>query len=721
MSGHTRKPAGRREAGARGGHRAGADDYDSYDDYRVGTEDAAQRFMDTGYDSTGVERGAGRPRTRGRRRAAADEHARPHLSRRIAKAGPLALALAVGGAVAAFAAPANAPAAPAAPQPTCTLRLPDQPLTAQGLATPFVLSGGGGQACHESDSGTAAFVQGLVLDPATGHLSVYDPLVVDAGMQPAAAPTVPALPANAVVALWFGFNGDILALTGGGVKAGSCVNGTENSPFGQFSYCNATAFFTAANAAIARGEITVPPPDQAADGRACPTTRDFGIVDQDQSDNVTTTYLVLPDGRTAQNTRSAARKLAGKTPAVMANGSDNLLLDHFVDPALDCAPFTAPDLANPGFQATGLGLNELQAAAYQAAPIALVPLNDPMALDGSGGASDTKTDLYRAGVDQPPLSQASGSAAQYCENIRTIGVTRTRLDRSLTDTTSSPDPGAASNLFTFLAQRLQQSYVNLGCEQLLNERNPVHLKTDANGLAVDATFDQVSGAGPTPSPSASSRAGASPSTHASASMSPATTATAKPSQTPSHMPPSVKSSPTPTQTPGGSDDSTHSPGSAGSPSTDAATSTGPPNQSAHQTKPSQPGQPAAGTATATPTSAPAAGSAGDGTGSDSGSGTADGGGSGSTTANGTAAGDKPGAAVTSTAISVAGFEHERAMAAKNPNSALSGPDPMANSGFDLVSPRVLWSAGAALAVLCASLLYQRRPRQRGRSRRDSSY
>ena len=56
----------------------------------------------------------------------------------------------------------------------------------------------------------------------------------------------------------------------------------------------------------------------------------------------------------------ATRKLAGKTESVLANGSDNLLLDHFVDPALGCTPWTAPDLANPGFQATDLGLNDFR-------------------------------------------------------------------------------------------------------------------------------------------------------------------------------------------------------------------------------------------------------------------------------------------------------------------------------------------------------------------------
>src|SRR5580700_5761769 len=50
--------------------------------------------------------------------------------------------------------------------------------------------------------------------PATGTISIYDPLVVDAGTQPAVTPTVPTLPAGGVVALWFGYNGNTLTLAG---------------------------------------------------------------------------------------------------------------------------------------------------------------------------------------------------------------------------------------------------------------------------------------------------------------------------------------------------------------------------------------------------------------------------------------------------------------------------------------------------------------------------
>src|SRR5947207_837758 len=271
---------------------------------------------------------------------------------------------------------ANSP--PAQDEVNCSLVVPPDPLSAQGLATPYQLR----SPCHQTDSGQSAFVQGTIIDPATGQISVYNPLVVDQGTKPAVAPVVPKLPAGAVVGLWFGFNGDNLTLRGseGTLARADCVNGLDDSIFGQFAFCNAGAFFTAANTAITAGKLAVPELGTAHDGSPCLSTRDFGLVDMDQSDNVTTTYLFLDDGRTSQNTAANRKSLRNKGAKVQINGSDNALLDVFEFPALGCTPFTAPDLADPGKTATSLALNELQAAAHQAAPVALVPVNDPMTL-----------------------------------------------------------------------------------------------------------------------------------------------------------------------------------------------------------------------------------------------------------------------------------------------------------------------------------------------------
>src|SRR2546421_6381660 len=291
----------------------------------------------------------------------------------------------LGGAGMVLASAQNQPAA-ADPNPNCTLVVPENPLSAKGLSTPYQLTATDRRkgACHEANDAQSAFVEATVLDPATGAISVYHPLVIDKDRRPGASPVTPALPAGAVVGIWFGYNGDTLTLRGAGHDRDSladahCVNGLGGSLFGQFAYCNAVAFFKAANAAIAGKKLRVPAPQTARDGLPCPTVRDFAVVDQDQSANVISSYLVFKDGRTAPNT-AANRAHFGDRATVLTNGSDNGLVDKFVDPALACTPWTAPDLTDPGAKVSSVALNELAAAAWTKQPVALVPTNDPMTL-----------------------------------------------------------------------------------------------------------------------------------------------------------------------------------------------------------------------------------------------------------------------------------------------------------------------------------------------------
>ena len=375
----------------------------------------------------------------------------------------------------------------------CTLIVPPNPLSAKGLATPYklVATNADNGPCNEANKAQAAFVQGAVIDPANGQISIYNPLVIDQGTQPAAAPVVPTLPANGIVALWFGFNGNNLTLRGshGSLRQGNCVNGVNGSIFGQFAYCNAPAFFRAANRAIQAGQLQPPALGTANDGQTCPSVRDFGVVDMDQSDNVITTYLVTADGRTAQAT--AANMNALQNAQVQANGSDNRLLAVAMDGALGCTPWMAPDLADPGKMLPALPLDELQAAAHQAAPIALVPAGDPMVLNNNNPDLN-KVNAYRIGVDQPPAqSMRAASTTAYCRHLLAIGPVRMKLDMQLTQGQGSPDPAAANNLFTFLAQRFVASYGpnGLNCMGLLNKPDPIAVATDGNGVAISATFN----------------------------------------------------------------------------------------------------------------------------------------------------------------------------------------------------------------------------------------
>ncbi len=426
--------------------------------------------------------------------------------------------------------------AAAALNPNCTLIIPANPLSATGLATPYqlVATDAANGPCNEANAGQSAFVQAVILDPATGAASAYEPLVIDQGTQPAVAPIVPTLPKNAVVGIWFGDNATILTLQknaknagattatttttgtaaaqtqnaaqaqnnatkthlhfgGQGMQTGNCVNGAANSPFGQFSYCNAVNFFRTANALIKAGKITIPALGTGSDGQACPTVRSFSVVDMDQSDNVQTQYLANGNGQIAQLYVANQAALAGAT--TLGNPSDNALVSKILDPALNCTPITIADQVNPTVPTSTLAFDELEAAADQQAPVALVPGLDEMVLV-NGQTNLGKVNLYRVGVDQTPAASLTGNNATdantttYCQNLVKISPTRLNLDMANFAARPSPDGGATANsLFTFLANRLNATLGagGLNCVGLLNIQNPVTLTT-TNGIVTAATI-----------------------------------------------------------------------------------------------------------------------------------------------------------------------------------------------------------------------------------------
>jgi hypothetical protein len=380
--------------------------------------------------------------------------------------------------------------------PNCAVIVPPNPLTAVGLATPyqFTAAVAGAGPCNQANPGQSSFVQGAVLDLTTGLAYVYNPLVSDVGTAPLVAPVVPVLPPNFIVGLWFGTNAGTLTLmdNAGSLKQGACTNGASaNDIFGQFSYCNAVAFFAAANNLIANGLLTVPPKGTGYDGLACLTVRDFAVVDMDQSDNVVTTYIAVGAAIAQATQTNLASFSAGST--ILFNGSDNRLLAIALDGALGCKPWMVPDLANPGYSLPALPYNELLAAADQITTPALVPVFDPMTLT-NGLPNLVKLNLYRQGVNQPnatSLNDVTANTTLYCKNLIAIAPARIFKDKEFTSIRPSPDGGVlANNLYAFLASRLQTtlSAGGLNCVGLLKIVNPVTL-IPPTGVATDATFN----------------------------------------------------------------------------------------------------------------------------------------------------------------------------------------------------------------------------------------
>ncbi len=372
----------------------------------------------------------------------------------------------------------------AADSTNCTVSVPDRPLTAKGMATPWVL----GDGCTWANGGTeGVFIDATILAP-NGQLQVYSPLVITQGTTPEVAPTPPTIARGSQVILSVGYNGNALALVGRGARQGNCLDALGNSLVNQTPQCNAANFYRMANFEIARGLLKIPAAGTGKDGQACQTTRDFALIDQDQSDNAVASYLFNPaTGQTSQATAANAANLTQDTAET--NGSDNGLLDKFVDPALGCTPFTAPNTTNPAGASASQALNELSARANQKGTIALLPVNNPQLLVG-GQFSLAKTNMYRMETDQPLLpfnTNTARNAAQYCQDMINIATPRLKLDAPMETGTASPVPDLGNNLATFLAARLSGSFDNLNCKNY-GLTNPVTLTTDANGVATAATF-----------------------------------------------------------------------------------------------------------------------------------------------------------------------------------------------------------------------------------------
>ena len=390
----------------------------------------------------------------------------------------------------------------------CDIIVPANPLSARGLATPYQLTGPAGttaaaSGCTMSNAANlGAFVQATILNPRTGALSVYNPLVITQGTTPAVAPVVPKLPRNAIVTIDFGFNGTNLIQVGATPNAlaqGRCVNGL-GSPFGQQSFCNGINFFNTALALMREGRIRVPSEGRSANlvatagaigtGNACPNVRNFDMVDQDQSDNVTTVYLLNPTtGQTAQDTAATQGNMTGTQ--ALSNGSDNALIDRFLDPAFGCTPFTAPDLGNSNTPGTSQALDELLAIRNMPRVAALVPENDEMVLDANGNLDPAKTNLYRAELGQPAINffnNMADSPAMYCQNMVNIQTPFLAANQAALAGRLSPVPAVGEDLFTFMANRLLMSFTNLGCQNF-GLTNPVTVVLDGAGAAMSATFN----------------------------------------------------------------------------------------------------------------------------------------------------------------------------------------------------------------------------------------
>ena len=369
----------------------------------------------------------------------------------------------------------------------CIIEVPNNPLS-DGLFVPWYVSTDINSTinCTQLNTDTSVFVEATILDIDKGQFYVYYPLVLDKGTEPAVMPVKIVLPQNNVVVLHFGSNTESVKLLPSVnydiLTTNNCVNGAENTLFGQFAYCNAGEFFNITNTLINSGKIVVPPISKTVNGDTCPTIRSFSVIDQDQSDNVLSTYIITNDMKIAQNT--AANKAFLNVSNIINNGSDNRLLNIFIEKALGCSSFNVPDLLEPVILRTSLALNEIQANTYKNVLDALIPANDPMVLVNDQ-QSLIKINKYRLGVNQPLLDILNPqNDIDYCKSMETETINFLNKNFNSLVNFISPDIDVADNLLNFLCVRFEGSWGILQCPTLLQKPSPITTTVDNNGTLI---------------------------------------------------------------------------------------------------------------------------------------------------------------------------------------------------------------------------------------------
>ena len=319
----------------------------------------------------------------------------------------------------------NQTAAEATASMNCTLAVPANPLSAQGLATPWQL----GDGCSMANAATeGAFVEATILAP-NGQVQVYNPLVVTAGTTAAAPPVAPTIARGSQVIIDVGFNGTNLVLQGQGARQGRCVDALGQSVIGQVSACNAVNFYNLANFEIARGTLTVPPAGTSARRPAVPDhaqLRRGRPGPERQRDHLVPDQRQRPDRaeHRGQRGRERHRPPPWSTAATTS-----------CSPPSSTRPTGARRSARPTPPTRRVPLVRRRSTSSAPASTSRgrsrsVPPNDEMTLV-NGAFSIAKTNVYRSLVDQPMLpanANATQVAADYCQNLVNIQPARNLLD-----------------------------------------------------------------------------------------------------------------------------------------------------------------------------------------------------------------------------------------------------------------------------------------------------
>ena len=362
----------------------------------------------------------------------------------------------------------------------CGLIVPENPLSYQGLNTPYILKSFTGNAadCSVLDQRTTVFVEIVIFDISASTFYIYNPLVVNRLKQIKIYDEIPQLPDQNIVGIWFGSNGVTFKLidSNNSLHFGDCIDGYNGSIFGNFAYCNARIFFTT----ISKYRISIPNIGKTVNGFTCLTTRSFEFNEQYQISNVISSYIVLNSYKIVMKT---IKNLSIFKPLfIIISKSNGYILNNYISIATGCTIFAGYDFTEQFIMKTSMILNEIYAS-LDVEQVFIPSTHPSVTIDGVPNLN--KLNLYRIGLNQSTVSEIDYNDSRlYCDGIYKKTPIFLYKHHDLLNNYITPDETLGNSLLNVMISRFLTSWNTYNCTEVLKVEFPIKYLKDYNNVIV---------------------------------------------------------------------------------------------------------------------------------------------------------------------------------------------------------------------------------------------
>lgn len=358
----------------------------------------------------------------------------------------------------------------------CSVIVPNNPLTEIGLSTPYILKSFKNSSLNCNIGNNSIFIEAVILDLNNGNYEVYNPIIIDEYIVDYKV-IKPIIPENSIIGIWFSSNNLKFRLTGStdsyniinSVIDGNCIDGIENSPFGNFAYCNAYYFFLKANSLVNKNIINIKPLKNN-----CLTTRSYAFIPRYEISSISSySYIILDNNTLIQN---EIFNITNNYKKIININSNNRLLNDFINPSTNCIINNFKNC---------LAFNEI----YSSYTInennqALIPYNHPNVLV-NGKINLEKLNYYRIGFNQKTINTVDNyENVNFCNNIYNDALNYMYENYDYLNNFSSPDYKIATNLLNYICNRFIETWKILDCENLTNNKCPIIIEKDYQNITI---------------------------------------------------------------------------------------------------------------------------------------------------------------------------------------------------------------------------------------------